>query len=236
MTSSERVCSRSRANGRVLLARGYMPRMRDGDVRRALHDQLERDHSGEPDTLFVDELSVCGMARVDVAVVNGALSAYELKSASDRLTRLPTQVEWYSKVVDHATLVVADRHIDRAAPLLPPWWGVIVATGDRDVTLEWHQQARQNPEIDPSALVRLLWRSEALATLESLGVASGLRSKPKSTLWEAVAAALPIDDLRFVVRRALKDREGWRPGPERPPDGAASRVASTSRRFPLAPL
>jgi len=135
-------------------------RMRDGDVRRALHRELEYEHRGDADTMFVDELSICGMARVDVAVVNGSMSAYELKSARDTLARLPVQVEWYSKVVDHATLVVADRHLNHAAPLLPPWWGVIIATGDEQVTLTSERPAKLNPDINPGALVRLLWRDE----------------------------------------------------------------------------
>lgn len=203
--------------------------MRDGDVRRALHNQLEREHQGDSDTLLVDELSVCGMARVDVAVINGTFSAYELKSARDTLTRLPAQVEWYSKVVDQATLVVADRHLDHAAKLLPSWWGITAASGEKEVDLAVERTADRNPCVDPQALVRLMWRSETLAALEDRDLATGLRSKPKAALWDALASALPIDDLRLVVRQSLKAREGWRAEREPAPDGGAYRGDARSR-------
>lgn len=203
--------------------------MRDGDVRKALYSRLHCEHRDETDTLLVDELALCGMARVDVAVVNGALSAYELKSARDNLGRLPTQVEWYSKVVDFATLVVAEGHLHRAAELLPAWWGVIGATGEEDVALEVVRSGTVNPRIDPHSLVRLLWRDEALAALVERGLADGVRSKPKSVLWTRLADGLEIDELRRVVRCSLKAREGWRGAPVRARDGAGSHTDATSR-------
>ncbi|WP_197480754.1 sce7726 family protein [Rhodococcus sp. EPR-157] len=66
---------------------------------------------------------------MDVAVVNGALSGFELKSARDTLRRLPKQIEIYSRVLDHAVLVVADNHLDSAMSLVPDWWGVVSAQG-----------------------------------------------------------------------------------------------------------
>lgn len=203
--------------------------MRDGDIRRALHARLKIEHYGDADTLMVDELSVCGMARVDVAVVNGTFSAFELKSELDKLTRLPVQAEWYSKVVDHATLVVADRHLAHAEAIVPAWWGVMVATGGEDVDLAVQRPSGLNPGVDPYSLVRLMWRDETLAALEERDLADGLRSKPKARLWEALADALPIDELRLVVRQSLKAREGWRVGTAPTPGGGGSPGAATSR-------
>src|SRR5262249_9341390 len=67
-------------------------RMRDGEIRAALHARLIVEHQGEPDTRFLDELSLCGLVRVDVAVINGTLAGYELKSDLDTLRRLPAHV------------------------------------------------------------------------------------------------------------------------------------------------
>jgi len=63
--------------------------MRDIDVRRKLRVEVERSHECEFDTLIVEELGLCqGIARVDLAVVNGSVHRYEIKSESDTLTRL----------------------------------------------------------------------------------------------------------------------------------------------------
>ena len=64
--------------------------MRDRDVRQALLAHLAELHAGDPDTRIVEEMGVwCGTARIDVAVVNGELCGFELKSERDTLERLP---------------------------------------------------------------------------------------------------------------------------------------------------
>lgn len=194
-------------------ASSTLPCMRDRDVRRALHARLESEHAHErSQTLLLDELGLCGEARVDVAVVNGALSGFELKSAADTLTRLPRQIEVYSRVLDYATLVVAHNHVDAALSLTPRWWGCIVARSDRDdvVALRQRRKARLNPAIDSCALVQLLWRDEALAILERHDAARGLRTKPRAALWAHLARTLPQDALRREVRGALRGRTSWR--------------------------
>lgn len=186
--------------------------MRDRDVRHALHDSLRREHAGELEsTLFVDELGLCGAVRVDVAVVNGALSGFELKSAADTLARLPKQVAIYSQVLDYSTLVVAENHLDKAARLLPTWWGCTVArTHGEALWLDEIRPATFNPSIDPFALAQLLWREEALDALEGLDAAAGVRSKPRRDLWAKLVMETDLTTLRNIVRDSLKSRSGWR--------------------------
>ena len=188
--------------------------MLDADVRRALHAALIELHRDELDsTMFVDEFDLCGRARCDVAVVNGAVSGYELKSASDSLRRLPGQVETYSQVLDFATLVVAESHAEHAAGLLPEWWGYIVAAWEDDrVALQSRRRAMPNPSPDPGSIALLLWRDEVLSELKERGLDRGRRSWPRARLGNALAAELELDDLRSVIRTRLKAREGWRSG------------------------
>lgn len=66
--------------------------MRDRDVRQALHRKVLKEHHGDADTLVLDELGLRhGTCRVDIAVVNGYLHGYEIKSDSDTLERLPAR-------------------------------------------------------------------------------------------------------------------------------------------------
>lgn len=95
--------------------------MHDADLRQALHRRLARQHRDDPhDTRILDEFGICGQVRVDVAVVNGALTGYELKSARDTLKRLPRQADYYSRVLDYAHIVVADTHAAHALQMVPP--------------------------------------------------------------------------------------------------------------------
>jgi hypothetical protein len=187
--------------------------MRDRDVRLALHSQLLREHADDLDsTRFVDELCLCGEVRVDVAVVNAALSGFELKSASDTLRRFPTQVQTYSRVLDYCTIVVAENHLDRAVDLIPSWWGCTAVRWDGErATLDEVTPAERNPAVEGYALAQLLWRDETLAALERVNAAKGVRSKPRKVLWERLSEAIELDELRLLVRNVLKSRSGWRP-------------------------
>jgi hypothetical protein len=199
----------------------YCGDVRDIDVRRVLHDRLAAEHKYEPDTLLIPELGLCGMVRIDMAVVNGSLAGYEIKSARDTLRRLPTQVEVYSQVLDFAHLVVAGKHYDQALPWLPDWWGVHVATMDGDVvTIETVRQAGQNTEFLKMSLAQLLWRDEALDELEQRGLDRGVRTKARWHVWTRLADTLSVDELRQAVRSRLKARQGWRDGLSPGPGGA----------------
>jgi hypothetical protein len=66
---------------------------RDRDIRPALVSRLQAVHAEDPRTHIIDELPICQMrARADLAVVNGEITGFEIKSDVDRLTRLATQV------------------------------------------------------------------------------------------------------------------------------------------------
>jgi len=63
--------------------------MRDADVRRVLLDEFASQAS--PDTLVIDELDLCGLTRVDVAVLNGHLMGYEIKGSTTRSAVCPAR-------------------------------------------------------------------------------------------------------------------------------------------------
>lgn len=187
--------------------------VRDLDVRCALRASILAKHLRDPDTLVLDELGLEeGSARVDIAVVNGSLHGYEIKSDADTLERLPGQVEVYSRVLDFVTLVVGSRHARDALLIIPNWWGVRVAHENDagELSFRVERRERMNPGLDLPSVAGLLWRDEALAVLEERGRARGLRSKPRRDLYLALADALSARELRRVVRETLRSRTSWR--------------------------
>lgn len=187
--------------------------MRDIDVRLALHDKVLHEHRKDSDTRVLDELGVRhGVSRVDVAVVNGYLHGYEIKSDSDTLQRLPNQVAIYNEVFDHVTLVVGAKHAEKAASIIPDWWGIRVATeGKRGgISFKVSRKPKKNPGINPIALAELLWRDEVVQELQILGESGPILRKPRATLYQYLAEVMELDELRTVVRQRLKARENWR--------------------------
>jgi hypothetical protein len=192
--------------------------MRDADVRRVLRVELERTHEGDSDTLIIEELGLFrGAVRLDIAVVNGALKGYEIKSAQDTLDRLPAQAAAYSRIFDTMTVVVAEKHLRRAESMIPDWWGtkVVVARDGSSLMFERVRDESFNREIDPRSVVQLLWRDEVLSLLDQTTGLKSLKSKPRQVLWEALARAVPLSELRGMVRTCLKSRPRWRVASQR---------------------
>ena len=158
--------------------------MRDADIRYGLRRHLESTFAYDSSTIILEELGICqGIARVDVAVINGDLKGFEIKSNKDTLNRLPLQCSAYSKVFDTLTIVVEVRHLRHVEAIVPKWWGVMLAQ-DRDghSSLDLVRHEQSNPNLDPLSLVQLLWRNEALSILSKKRLARGLGSKPRRYL------------------------------------------------------
>lgn len=153
-----------------------------------------------------------GASRADIAVINGLMHGYELKSKSDNLLRLPAQVEFYSSVMDKVTLVVSECHVQEATKIVPDWWGIKIATeGVRNaIHLHTERTNRMNPSVNKVSLSMLLWKDEMLSILASYGLERGLKSKPRRFLWLKLSECLDLDQLRDEVRSKLKARINWR--------------------------
>ncbi len=186
--------------------------MHDREIRQLLRAEMSLRHSGDPQTLVLDELGLCqGIARVDLVVVNGSLHGYEIKSDCDTLTRLAGQRAVYNRTLDYVTIVVGKNHLKGARRAVPSWWGIwTVVSGSQSGSLKEIRPARPNPSVEPVALAQLLWRDEALAELEQRGLADGLRAKPRFQLWRELAERLPVEELGAVVRQRLRMRSRWR--------------------------
>lgn len=196
----------------VSYSSGVPSRMRDADVRAALLDHLESEFAGDPETLIIEELQT-GPSRVDVAVINGKMHGFEIKSDADTLKRLPEQSKSYGRLFDYITIVSGRHHNECARRLLPEWWGITVAEPCDPIALVEIRPACPNPSPDAMSAARLLWRSEVLFLLEIAHQTAGIKSKPKEILYRRLVDTCAPDELRHLVREQLKTRVGWRTGP-----------------------
>jgi hypothetical protein len=180
----------------------------DSEIRPVLRARLLVAHAGEPDTVFLEEMGLCrGRIRVDLTVVNGILHGYEIKSDRDSLDRLPNQVDLYGRVLDRATLVVGERHLEDAIQMVPSWWGVLRVQATRGgPKLVMHRRSRENRDREARSLVELLWRADAVALLEQHGAARGLRRKPRRVVWDHVCKHVELHEIGRAVRAHLKTR------------------------------
>lgn len=182
--------------------------MRDVEIRAALVERLRRSHPDTVENVIRSEMSVgLGASRVDIGLVNGRITGYEIKSDRDNLDRLPGQVEQYGLCLDRAYIVVSERRSESIRSHVPAWWGILTArSGSKDtVVLTETRRPRANPSIDAFSVAQLLWRDEAYEELEIRGLHAGLARATRWDLWDQLAT-LPLDELRDTVRRRLKAR------------------------------
>jgi hypothetical protein len=185
--------------------------MRDADVRASVLKMLTEQHAGDTGTRIVEEMGIwSGSVRIDVAVINGELIGYELKSDRDTLDRLPLQKKLFSRVFDRVVLVVGQKHVRSARAKVPRWWGITVASPDESgVSLLPKRLPQLNPSIDAYLVAQLLWRDEAIALLEAKHLAKGWKTKRVKELHQRLAVELSLSELTSHVRETLKARTGW---------------------------
>lgn len=185
--------------------------MNDGEIRSVLDGRLRSRFRRDPNVLIRHEFGVeTGQRRVDVAVLNGHLAGWEIKSDDDTLSRLPEQAASYGRVMDYLTLVTTTKYLDRGAALVPSWWGLTEAVrGSGGIRLISRRTPRINRSPDQFSLAQLLWREEAMDELRQRGLSRGLSSKPRFFVWERLAEVTSPKELRQCVIGRLKQRPNW---------------------------
>ena len=190
----------------------------DSDIREALLIKRLRSYREAADTLVVGELGLAhAKVRIDVAVINGRVHGYEIKSSVDTLERLPSQIAHYSECLGKLTLVCAPKHTTRALKMLPEWCAVIEAEkGIRGaVGFAPVRRARLNPDVKAEKLAHLLWRPEAAELLGRLGAPAKLQRQPRKFLYQSLAEMLTIPQLTAAIREFMMARKVWRDLPAR---------------------
>jgi len=178
--------------------------MREAEIKRALTRHL----AGTcPPGLFIEEVEINGgEVRADLVHLLDDIHCYEIKSDSDTLRRLVNQGSRYSRAFDRITLVVAERHLVKALPILPLWWGVLVITDSEDEPFRQVRAAKAHRQHRPEVIASLLKRDEALHVLQELGAAKGWKSKSLYLIQDYLAQSLSLDELRRHVRDSLTRR------------------------------
>jgi hypothetical protein len=182
---------------------------RDRDIRVLLHQWLSTKHVDQPGTAIIHEFEIPRpSARVDIALINGRISGYEIKGAADTLTRLDDQEPSFSSVFERMSLVVAARHLPKATSAIPDWWEIIETDG---VSLWIRRRGKSNPDLSLENLLHVLTRAELLRLQSSLNADQKNWNSHKSAIIAAIVAENRPRTTKALVRDELKRR------PARPP-------------------
>ena len=161
------------------------------------------------DALLFEEIGIRhGLVRVDFLVVNGFCHGYEIKSRPDAIRRLNQNAPIYCSALDRLTLVITDVQLTQLVVGVPTWWGIeLVVQRKSGFTLSSIRDAGDNPNVDKGAIVKFLWRSEALAALSELNAATGVRSKPRRAVYHKLAECAGLPFIRKQIHFHLQQRK-----------------------------
>jgi len=190
----------------------------DIEIRASLHTKTLKGYHGARDTIVVDELGLShARVRIDIAVINGCVHGYEIKSSLDTLDRLPSQLALYRQCLGKLTIVCAQKHTKRALAMLPDWCGLVeVDKGPRGaINLSTARRGKVNPELDPVQLAHLLWRAEAASLLEQRGASPKELRAPRKQLYAMLASFMSARELTAAIREFMQQRSAWRDLPAR---------------------
>ena len=182
-------------------------------IRAELYRTRLHRHLVSPTSIVIDELGLAhARSRIDVAVLNGSLHGYEIKSAADSLRRLPNQLAVYQQTLHKLTLVSATTHVPTLLATLPAWCGLIRVThGPRGgVTLRKIRPPAVNPDASPFMLAHLLWRQEAHDLLVQRGFAPKRARERRHALYAMLCDILTPEELVVAIREAMVRRPDWR--------------------------
>lgn len=184
--------------------------MRDLDIRKVLHSHLDREYESIKDTVIVDELSLCsGLSRIDIAVINGVIHGYEIKSEEDTLTRLPIQMNNYNKSLEKISIATNKNHLNKIMQYVPEWWGIILLEDNNGIELNEIRKAEKNPIVEGISLLHLLWKEELISVAQKYNLKIN-KSGNKIKMREKISDALDLETISNEIRDYLKSRQNWK--------------------------
>jgi hypothetical protein len=188
------------------------PDTNDKIIRQLLLHELDIKYGESHNVRVIEELGIDhGAARIDVAVLNGVMHGYEIKSDADTLYRLPLQIKAYNSVFSKMTIVVGIKHLEHVINQVPDWWEIVLVKQlDDAVSFYQIRDGLMNTCQDNEAIAKLLWKDEAISILRECNAARGVISKPRSAVYERLANTLDTVTLQQRVRDILFARVDWR--------------------------
>jgi hypothetical protein len=186
---------------------------RDVEIRHYFHLKKLRHYHECPNTLVIDELGIAhGKNRADIAVLNGTIHGYEIKSSKDTLTRLPEQIGEYSRCFEKVSVIAAPNHIEKLLATLPEWCGLIVAAKGKKgaITFKTLRRAKKNPKVETYAMAHFLWRREIIDILCQLGIAEKNLKTSRENLYKLLPSSVSTSELSQWIKEKFISRTDWR--------------------------
>ncbi|WP_180003588.1 MULTISPECIES: sce7726 family protein [Acinetobacter] len=184
------------------------------DIRTALRSWVHNKFELKQNDILINELgfwnkdpesTVDCSFRADLALANGRLVGFEIKSQKDTLKRWTSQMTAYSNVFEEIWLCSHGKHLHRALEITDKHIGVLAVDDSGSITVV--RYAAENTKLNFYDLSGLLWKDELL-TFASLNNIKEIKSRmTKNEIREVLSAHSSLNELKPYVLQKLKERK-----------------------------
>ena len=141
--------------------------------------------------------------RADLVLANGKLSAFEIKSDFDTLTRLAGQLETYRAVFERVVVVVTPKFQHKLDEIVPEGIGIWIVDDAVSGGIREKRRAR-TIELSREAAIALMTVTDLRRLLYANGISGAAKTCRREL--EALAGNLTKKDLASAARNSVKRR------------------------------
>ncbi|RYM61530.1 hypothetical protein BSQ98_18255 [Serratia liquefaciens] len=178
------------------------------EIRNQLRSWIREEsnyYSYDASDVLIDELCFFDRkARADLVYANGKLTAFEIKSYADSLTRWSFQHDAYLRVFDVVWLCCHYKHAMKAMSMSSDKVGIILVDDTKN-GMAILREAKKNNKVNPEDMLAMLWRSELDELCKENNI-SVLRKERIKEAQKRVSLELHLDIIREKVLHCLKER------------------------------
>lgn len=184
------------------------------DIRTALrnwvHDKFELKHND----ILINELgfwnkdpksTVDNSFRADLALANGRLVGFEIKSQKDNLKRWSSQMTAYTNVFDEIWLCSHGKHLHQALSVTEKHIGILVVDDTGSITVV--RYAAENNKLNFYDLSGLLWKDELIEFALLNNIMEVKSRMTKNEIRDAIGCKSNLSQLKPYVLQKLKKRK-----------------------------
>lgn len=188
--------------------------LKPNEIRSVLRNWVTDKFQLKHDDILIDELGFSNRSvsstidqtfRADLALANGRLAAFEIKSGADSLKRWDTQMNGYLNVFDEVWLCCHGKHLQKALEVTNKAIGILLIDDLGGVAVV--RYAKNNHLVNIYDLSGLLWREEINEFCKKFDIAITSRMT-KREIRNVMAEQACLESLKKFVLARIKYRKG----------------------------
>lgn len=180
--------------------------LRDFEIRTALNSHLMSRH---PQPIrVIEEVGIHnGNAIADLLAFYEDMHCFEIKGATDSISRIKKQGSYYNETFAKISIVTTENHLSWCIANAPNFWGIIIAYYEKEmVKLKYVRQIQHNPFFNKKKALMTLWRAELLDIAYQNKNIHIKRHYDRENIAIEISKVLSKSETLISIRRALLSR------------------------------